>query len=91
MRLTFLLGFAVVSFIPLTARSQAQTPPNGPGTRASMAQFVQPPEPRPLNQGEMLPAPEPGPRQAAGLTVLVHRFYVLHLGGLSRQGNHPIG
>ena len=23
--------------------------------------------------------------------VLVHRFYVLHLGGLSRQENHPIG
>jgi len=34
-----------------------------------MVQFVQPPEPTPLNQGELLPAPEPGPHQVAGLTL----------------------
>jgi cobalt-zinc-cadmium efflux system outer membrane protein len=34
-----------------------------------MAGFVQPPEPRPLNEGELLPAREPGRHEAAGLTL----------------------
>ena len=70
MRLTFLFGFAVVSLIPLAARSQTQTPPNEPGTRVSMATFLQPPEPKPLhNEGELLPAPVPAARGAAGLSL----------------------
>lgn len=71
MRLTHIAALAVFSLIPATARSQAVPPTNGAEVRASMAQFVQPPEPRPLNQSELLPAPGPGPHQAAGLTLSV--------------------
>jgi len=69
MRLTFFLAYAVVSFIPLTARSQAQTLQNGPGTRVSMIQFVQPPEPRPLNEPVLVPTPGPDQQQANGLAL----------------------
>ncbi len=69
MRLTRIATLAVLSLIPATARSQTLPPASRSAPQASMAQFVQPLKPRPLNQGELLPAPEPGPHHAAGLTL----------------------
>jgi outer membrane protein, heavy metal efflux system len=69
MRVLLPLGVAVISLIPLVARSQDRPPPDGPEARPSMPRLVQLPAPGPPSEGELLLAPGPISRQPAGLSL----------------------
>lgn len=69
MKLTRIALLSFFSLIPAMAGAQAMPPAAGPAARASMAQFVQPPEPGPSNNPMLAPAPLPGQRQANGLAL----------------------
>ena len=68
MRLPFLLAFAA-SFVPLAARSQTPTHPNGPVVHSSAAQADQPLEPTPDDRQELVPAGEATSGRSDGLTL----------------------